>query len=91
MPTLACRICGRVVYTAAAFETLFAEESRCPRCGGVLWPERRTANRRKFERRQNPPDDPGPPDPLKERRVEDRRKVRRRGSQNQIDDDSWME
>ncbi|HXG25732.1 MAG TPA: hypothetical protein VNL94_02630, partial [Candidatus Binatia bacterium] len=59
--TLACRICGRVVYTTADFESLFAEESRCPRCGGVLFPERRVAQRRRGERRQNPRDDPGPP------------------------------
>ena len=67
MPTLACQICGRVVYTAAAIETLFAEESRCPRCGGVLWQERRVANRRKYERRQNPPDAPGPPSGVERR------------------------
>ena len=76
MPTLACRICGRVVYTAAAFETRFAEESRCPRCGGVLFPERRETRRRKSQRRQNPPDNPGPPDG--ERRTSDRRTLKRR-------------
>jgi len=81
MPTLACRICGRVVYTAAAFESLFAEESRCPRCGGVLWPERRQANRRKFERRVNAPDAPGPPSGM-ERRVAERRKGERRRDDN---------
>jgi hypothetical protein len=81
MPTLACRICGRVVYTTAPFETLFAEESRCPRCGGVLWQERRVANRRKYERRQNPPDMPGPPEGT-ERRVADRRKEQRRRDDN---------
>jgi len=81
MPTLACRICGRVVYTSAPFETLFAEESRCPRCGGVLWPERRRENRRKFERRQNPPGDPGPPSGI-ERRGGDRRKGQRRRDDN---------
>ena len=81
MPTLACRICGRVVYTAAAFETLFAEESRCPRCGGVLWPERRSEQRRKYERRQNPTDRPGPPSGV-ERRVSERRKKQRRRDDN---------
>jgi phage FluMu protein Com len=81
MPTLACRICGRVVYTAAAFETLFAEESRCPRCGGVLWPERRRDNRRRYERRVNPTDEPGPPMGA-ERRVSDRRKGQRRRDDN---------
>jgi hypothetical protein len=81
MPTLACRICGRVVYTAAAFETLFAEESRCPRCGGVLWPERRAEQRRKYERRQNPADAPGPPSGV-ERRVAERREKQRRRDDN---------
>ena len=83
MPTLACRICGRVVYTAAAFETLFAEESRCPRCGGVLWPERRSnQNRRKYERRQNPPDQPGPPNGIERRWGADRRVSQRRRDDN---------
>jgi ribosome-binding protein aMBF1 (putative translation factor) len=77
MPTLACRICGRVVYTTADVENLFAEESRCPRCGGPLWMERRTASRRKFERRQNPAADPGPPSGV-ERRGSDRRVHKRR-------------
>lgn len=77
MPTLACRICGRVVYTTAAIETLFAEESRCPRCGGPLWEERRVANRRKWQRRQNPDDNPGPPTSF-ERRVAERRVKKRR-------------
>ena len=77
MPTLACRICGRVVYATASFDALTAEESRCPRCGGVLFGERREANRRKGQRRQNPPDDPGPPNQA-ERRVAERRRVKRR-------------
>jgi phage FluMu protein Com len=81
MATLACRICGRVLYTAAAYESLFAEESRCPRCGGVLWPERRTAKRRKYERRQNPTEAPGPPSGM-ERRVAERRKGQRRRDEN---------
>ena len=61
MPNLACQICGRVVYTAAALDSLFAEERRCPRCGGMLFVERRVDNRRKRERRQNRADVPGPP------------------------------
>jgi hypothetical protein len=77
MPSLACRICGRVVYTTADLDTLFAEERRCPRCGGVLEPDRRRGNRRKFERRQNPPDRPGPPSGV-ERRIRDRRVTKRR-------------
>ena len=77
MPTLACRICGRVVYATAEFDSLFAEESRCPRCGGVLFLERRHENRRKFQRRQNPAADPGPPGGT-ERRLSERRTQRRR-------------
>jgi hypothetical protein len=77
MPTLACRICGRVVYTAAALESLFAEERRCPRCGGMLFTERRDDNRRKTERRQDAEDAPGPPDNF-ENRTSDRRRMRRR-------------
>jgi len=91
MPKLACWSCGRQIYAVAPIDSLFAEERRCPRCGAFLNVDRRDNERRLQNRRQNPPDDPGPPDPLMERRVEDRRKVRRRGSQNQIDDDSWME
>ena len=76
MPTLACRICGRVVYATAPFNSLFAEESRCPRCGGTLHEERRAENRRKSQRRENSPENPGPPDG--ERRTEDRRVTKRR-------------
>jgi hypothetical protein len=82
MPSLACRICGRVVYTTADFDSLFAEESRCPRCGGVLYPERRQADRRKFQRRQNPAENPGPPNEV-ERRGGDRRVRRRRRDDGQ--------
>ena len=81
MPSLACRICGRVVYTTASFETLFAEESRCPRCGGVLWPDRRHETRRKYERRVNPPESPGPPSGI-ERRTSERRRSQRRRDDN---------
>lgn len=76
MPSLACRICGRVVYTTAPIETLFAEESRCPRCGGSLYPDRRIDNRRRHDRRQNPTETPGPPGA--ERRIAQRRQVKRR-------------
>jgi hypothetical protein len=80
MPTIVCRTCGRVVYTAAPLSSLFAEERRCPRCGAGLDPDRRGAeNRRKVHRRQNPPDNPGPPDGI-ERRKGDRRQQRRRHS-----------
>lgn len=81
MPTLACRICGRVVYTTAPFETLFAEESRCPRCGGVLWQERRMAARRRGERRQEPSDVTRAPGGT-ERRVAERRTGQRRRDDN---------
>ena len=91
MPKLACWSCGRQIYAVAPIDSLFAEERRCPRCGAFLNVDRRDNERRVHNRRQNPPDDPGPPKPTKERRVEDRRKVRRRGSQTQLDDDSWME
>jgi len=78
MPTLACRICGRVVYTTAALDSLFAEEGRCPRCGNVLAVERRIDNRRTHDRRQNPPALPGPPGGFERRTSERRRQQRRR-------------
>jgi hypothetical protein len=65
------------VYTTAALDALFAEESRCPRCGSVLFAERRVDSRRKRERRVNRPDVPGPPGSF-ERRVQERRTVTRR-------------
>ncbi len=77
MPTLACRICGRVVYTTVSLDALLPEERRCPRCGAILDAERRSDDRRKAERRQNPPDAPGPPGGV-ERRVADRRRGPRR-------------
>jgi hypothetical protein len=92
MPRLACWSCGRQIYTVSPIDALFAEERRCPRCGAFLSHERRETERRLQIRRQNPPDDPGPPDPQVERRVEDRRKVRRRGAQGPGDDsDSWLD
>ncbi len=77
MPRIVCRTCGREVYATAPIEQLFADERRCPRCGAPLSADRREADRRHVERRQNPPDDPGPPGP--ERRVSGRRGDRRRG------------
>ena len=77
MPKLACWKCGRQIYTVAPLDSLFAEERRCPRCGAYLNDDRRDFERRSYNRRQNPPDDPGPPDGI-ERRVEDRRSGRRR-------------
>ena len=81
MPKLACRSCGRQIYTVSPLESLFAEERRCPRCGANLDGERRANERRERIRRQNPPDDPGPPDGV-ERRIADRRVERRRGGQS---------
>jgi len=78
MPTLACRSCGRGIYTVAPLESLFAEERRCPRCGAALNRERREADRRAMVRRANPEDEPGPPIGLEERRADERRKIRRR-------------
>jgi hypothetical protein len=81
MPRLACRSCGRQIYTTAPLEALFAEERRCPRCGALLDSERREIERRLMIRRQNPIDDPGPPTD-DERRVEERRKKQRRSGAN---------
>jgi ribosomal protein S27AE len=77
MPKLACRSCGRQIYTVAPIESLFMEERRCPRCGAFLNDERRDNERRGYVRRVNPTGDPGPPEPA-ERRDEERRSVRRR-------------
>jgi ribosomal protein S27AE len=78
MPRLACWSCGRQLYTVSPLESLFAEERRCPRCGANLDRERRETERRAYNRRQNPPDDPGPPAGEGERRQADRRQERRR-------------
>jgi hypothetical protein len=77
MPKLACRSCGRQIYTVAPIESLFMEERRCPRCGAFLNDERRDNERRGYVRRVNKADDPGPP-AAAERREEDRRTGRRR-------------
>ena len=87
MPRIVCFTCGRQVYTTVSFESLTAEERRCPRCGSSMHVERREAERRQAIRRQNPRDDPGPPATTgsegeqatgDERRVADRRTTRRR-------------
>lgn len=65
----------------APIEALFAEERRCPRCGAFLEVERRLVDRRTVVRRQNPADNPGPPAGSGERRVAERRVVRRRAPQ----------
>ena len=84
MPTLACRVCGRVVYTTAGLDTLFAEERRCPRCGSILFAERRVGSRRKRERRVNPSDIPGPPGSFERRTRERRTDIRRRDDDKQL-------
>jgi len=76
-PALASRFAGRGVSTTAELDSLFAEERRCPRCGGQLFPERRQHLRRKAERRGNRADVPGPPGSF-ERRVKERRRTPRR-------------
>lgn len=78
MPRLACWSCGRKLYATSAFESLFPEERRCPRCGALLNRDRRSYDRRERNRRENPVDDPGPPPETGERRVEERRKTTRR-------------
>ncbi len=82
MAKLACRTCGRQVYTAAPLENLFAEERRCPRCGAYLDLDRRVEDRRTYIRRANPQADPGPPVGVAERRLTDRRLGRRRQQEN---------
>ncbi len=79
MPRLACWSCGRQIYTTAPLDSLFAEERRCPRCGAFLSEERREIERRGRIRRENPADEPGPPDG-DERRVGERRVQQRRSS-----------
>jgi hypothetical protein len=78
VPKLVCRACGRQVYTAAAIDSLFADERRCPGCGALMDRERREGDRRQAERRINPPTVPGPPAGMRERRQADRRIGRRR-------------
>jgi ribosomal protein S27AE len=77
VPKLACRACGRQIYTVAPIDALFAEERRCPRCGAFMDAERRLTDRRQDIRRRNPPADPGPPADG-ERRATERRQQRRR-------------
>jgi len=89
MPRLVCRACGKSVYTTAPFEALFADERRCPRCGQMLFTDRRSAGSRRTIERRVPPDPevllpppatPGdtPPEAPIDRRTGERRKARRR-------------
>jgi hypothetical protein len=78
MPRLACWSCGRQIYATSPLESLFIEERRCPRCGVMMNPERRDFERRERIRRENPPNDPGPPAATGERREAERRRAARR-------------
>ena len=94
MPGLACRTCGRRIYTVAPFESLFAEERRCPRCGATLNTDRRRHERRQDLRRTNPADDPGPPPATDEQRSTDRRTTRRRrpaDGESRAKSDGWQD
>jgi hypothetical protein len=75
MPRLACFSCGRTLWATAPLAELFAEERRCPRCGAPLSTDRRTYDRRQFDRRA--PKSLGSPTGV-ERRVADRRMGPRR-------------
>jgi len=90
MPHLSCRTCGRRIYSVAPLSSMTADELRCPRCGTPMQEDRRGPERRMQIRRENPPNDPGPPvegeggakSPAAEppeRRDADRRTGRRRG------------
>ena len=93
MPRIACRNCGREIYTTAPIEHLFADERKCPRCGTPLQDDRRSNDRRKSDRRENPPDVPGPPDATERRVAERRTGRRRRGDSGPAGRDSggWIE
>jgi len=78
MPKLACRTCGRQVYTAAPLEAVSADERRCPRCGAYMDTERRDVERRRWHRRMDAMDTPGPREGMADRRVADRRLRSRR-------------
>jgi hypothetical protein len=84
MTKLACRTCGRQVYTAAPGTSLDGER-RCPRCGASLEADRRGADRRRVARRVNPATVPGPPAGVAERRVAERRV----GSRRRRADGDW--
>jgi hypothetical protein len=66
MPHLACRTCGRRIYSVAPLSSMTADELRCPRCGSRFEEDRRRAERRTGIRRENPSSDPRPPAPTTE-------------------------
>jgi hypothetical protein len=77
MPRLACRACGRQIYSEAPIEALLTDEPRCPRCGASLNAERREAERRQETRRQDTRPESGSGE-IEERRVAERRAHGRR-------------
>jgi hypothetical protein len=95
MPRLACQRCGRQLYSVAILAAMHPDERRCPRCGAYFDLDRREGSRRETNRRENPPDEPGPPGGV-ERRVEDRRADRlRRSAETQVStrrsSDGWQD
>jgi DNA-directed RNA polymerase subunit RPC12/RpoP len=56
MPRLVCRACGKSVYTTEPFEALYSDERRCPRCGKLLFTDRRSGSSRRTIIRRVPPD-----------------------------------
>ena len=74
MGQLACRRCGRQIYTVASIEALALDERQCAHCGTGLWPERRVADRREVIRRKLIPD----VEVAHDLRVAERRQTRRR-------------
>ena len=100
MPHLACRTCGRRIYSVAPLSSMTADELRCPRCGAYFQEERRVSERRKAIRRENPSTEPGPPaadlaegdgkkskgaaSDASERRATDRRSGQRRGGRREL-------
>ncbi len=85
MTKLACRTCGRQVYTAAPAVS-GAGDRRCPRCGAPLDADRRGDDRRQAVRRADPPLIAGPPAGIAERRFAERRK----GPRRRADDAGWQ-
>ena len=98
MPHLSCRTCGRRIYSVAPLSSMTADELRCPRCGSRFQEDRRGPERRTGIRRENPPNDPGPPARTTagegkktkgaaddaERRETDRRSSQRRGGRKDL-------
>ena len=59
MPHLACRTCGRRIYSVAPLSSMTADELRCPRCGAYFQEDRRASDRRQAIRRENASPEPG--------------------------------